>query len=110
MPSYSMELYDVGNGNGDTSSSTAGLTKTRSSSSGFYVSTFKAFIFVLLAAIVAVGVGIIAFVAQKKEVACSFAEYSDPGSAQRQCQGWITQGGQVAENICEWSLERRWVK
>lgn len=80
--------------------------KNNMSSSGFYISTAKAFVLVFLALAVAVGVGIIvhfAGPARDVECKCTFPTTDDGSSggstaALEQCKDWATEGN---TDICK---------
>ena len=102
MPSYSMELYDI---NGDNSSDITKGAKP-SKQPGCYVSSLMGFVLVLLAVLVALGVGLIVFFAQSRDVTCSFDNGVGSGppsisDAITSCKEWIEDGGSASSEICE---------
>ncbi|XP_070178504.1 uncharacterized protein [Littorina saxatilis] len=103
MPGYSMELHNV---NGETSS-TASVTKNGKprQQPGCHVSALMGFVLVLLAILVALGVGLLVFFTQTKEVTCNFpgSEGTIPeaeSDAIRACRDWIEKGTEASDQIC----------
>ena len=104
MPSYSMELYNI---NGDNASGVEVSKGAKSSRQpGCYISNLMGFVLVFLAILVAVGVGILVFFVQSRDVTCNFDKGSENGlppisDAIKSCQEWVENGGSASSEICE---------
>nr|KAG5691020.1 hypothetical protein BaRGS_005147 [Batillaria attramentaria] len=97
MPSYSMDFSDI-NGGENSSSIYKGKNKQ-----GCYVSTLVGFVLLLLAIILAVGIGILVFFATDREVTCNYPEdnWATGGvsDAVKRCQDFIQDGGNSSGQI-----------